>query len=264
MQKASEEPLLVYYNEITLLRRAIEGGLPGFEYLASSVTDFTTASPRNRDTFLQVYEEVIRNQNELAVVFKEFDKVLKQIIQTNTGNSPKMETIKQNMKSNYVSFLQQNLPKFKNIQNQVSHIEMNTATNVYIVLCRIAIDNQLNRDFWTKYGNSFQSTISTLRNDLFNATVKCGDNWDKHKNLIDLSICSTEKSHLNIQGNPGKEQEGTLLRKNIDVIHKVIEQINLRVKQDELQSSKSALQHLLNLLSKSYSSGLDFNSLSIK
>ncbi|KAF2077370.1 hypothetical protein CYY_001298 [Polysphondylium violaceum] len=257
LDQAKQEPIFLLYTEITLVKKAIIGCLPNFEYLATSITDFTKANAKNKETFMQVYNEVIKLQEDLAILFKEFDKYLKLIINT-LCTTTKSNMIKSNMKSVYVTFLQQNLPKFKNIQNQVMHLEMNTATNIYIVLCRIAIDNQLNREFWYKYGKEFQDTISIVRKELFGATLKCGENFDNHKKLIDDMICSAEKSHLNIQGTPSKELEGTLLRKNIDVLVKVNDQINLRVKPDELIQSKQSLYRLLTILSKYYQEGLKF------
>lgn len=257
LEQSKQEPLYLIYNEISLLKKAINGCLPNFEYLSTSITDFTKANAKNKETFLIVYNDVIKHQEDLAVLFKEFDKCLKQIINTQC-TTIKSNTIKSNMKTIYVMFLQQNLPKFKNLQNQVMHLEMNTATNIYIVLCRIAIDNQLNREFWFRYGKEFQDTIAIVRKDLFAATLKCGENFDNHKKVIDDMICSSEKSHLNIQGNPSKELEGTLLRKNIDVLVKVNDQINLRVKPDELLQSKQSLHRLLTLLTKFYKEGLTF------
>ncbi|KAN0028736.1 hypothetical protein ACTFIV_010589 [Dictyostelium citrinum] len=257
-EKALQDPIYLVFNEITLVRKSISGCLPNFEYLAESITNFNNASAKNRETFLQVYNEVITLQNDLSVLFKDFDKHLK-LISSCPAATQKQDKIKQNMKSTYVSFLQQNLPKFKTIQNQLLHLEMNTCTNTYIYLSRISLDNRLNREFWQKYGNAFQDTMGVVRQDLFNATIKCGENWDKHKCLIDDLIVSEEKSHLNLLVPPNKEIESTLLRKNIEFLTKVLDQINVRVKPDELKNSKISIQQLRDNLSIVHKQGLVFN-----
>ncbi|GAM22218.1 hypothetical protein SAMD00019534_053930, partial [Acytostelium subglobosum LB1] len=255
--KAKDEPLFVIYIEITLLKRAIHSGMPGFEYLASSISDFTTASPKNRETFLQVYDEVMRNQVELATLFKDFDRLVKAIANLQT-TSNSQEIVKANMKHVYVNFLQQYLPKFKTIQSQVQHVEMNTATNMYMVLCRNVLDNQLNAEFWDKYGGMFQNAVRVCRNDLFNAAIKCGEDWEKHKSLIDTSICQTNKSYLSLDGHPSKELEGTLVRKNAGTIKKILDQVSLRVTPEDLVQSRKVLQELYLTLSREYERGLVF------
>ncbi|EFA82697.1 hypothetical protein PPL_04392 [Heterostelium album PN500] len=204
LQQARDDPLYQTYCEITLVKKAIHAGMPSFEYLASSVTDFTRASSKNKETFII------------------------------------------------------NLPKFKTIQNQILHLEMNTATNIYTVLCRNAIDNQLNREFWDKYQVPFQNAIRICRSDLFNATVRCGEDWEKHKNLVDKSICQTDSSFLGLADHPSKEFEATLIRKNAELIKKMMEQITMRVKPDELVQSKAVLNELHQLLTNAYNKGLQF------
>lgn len=135
---------------------------------------------------------------------------------------------------------------------------MNTCTNTYIFLSRISLDNRLNREFWQKYGNAFQNTISIVKQDLFNATIKCGENWDKQKSIIDDLIVSEEKSDLNLFVPPNKEIESTLLRKNIEFLSKILDQINVRVKPDELINSKDSIKQLRDNLSIVHKQGLVF------
>ncbi|EAL66908.1 hypothetical protein DDB_G0281223 [Dictyostelium discoideum AX4] len=258
-EKALQDPIYLIFNEITLVRKSISGCLPNFEYLAESITNFNNASAKNRETFLQVYNEVITLQNDLSVLFKDFDKNLKLISSCGGPSITKnQDKVKLNMKSTYISFLQQNLPKFKTIQNQLLHLEMNTCTNTYIFLSRISLDNRLNREFWQKYGNAFQNTISIVKQDLFNATIKCGENWDKQKSIIDDLIVSEEKSDLNLFVPPNKEIESTLLRKNIEFLSKILDQINVRVKPDELINSKDSIKQLRDNLSIVHKQGLVF------
>ncbi|EGG19844.1 hypothetical protein DFA_06946 [Cavenderia fasciculata] len=258
-QSKESNPLYLIYNEQTLLRKAIVASIPNFEYLASSIVDFTRSSPKNRETFLQVYNEVLNIQNELSVLFKEFDKQLKLLISLNSNQlGSKQESVRSNMKHVYVFFLQQHLPKFKTIQNQILHLEMNVATNIYTILCGITLDNKLHKEFWNQFQNQFQDTISVCRRDLFNATVKCGENWETHKGLVDDTICGNEKSFLLLSNHPSKEFLGSLVRKNLDVIKHTIDQINLRVKPDDLVSSKQSLQQLYNHLEIVYKKSLQF------
>ncbi|EGC37126.1 hypothetical protein DICPUDRAFT_77225 [Dictyostelium purpureum] len=254
-EKSVNEPILQLYNEITLVKRSILGSLPSFEYLASSVTDFKLASKNNRDTFSQVYNEVIILQNDLAVLFKDFDKHLKAVMLLPT-TSHYQDTIKKNMKSLYYTFLQQNLPKFKNIQTDLLHIELNTIRNTYIYLARSGLDNRMQPEFWYKYGKAYQDTMALVRKDLQISCTKCKEDYDKVKNLIDEMIVNEEKSNLNIRGNPKHEEEGTLIRKNKEFLKNIYDQVNIRVKPEELENSKRAILTLFKILDEDYNNGL--------
>ncbi|KYQ92947.1 hypothetical protein DLAC_05546 [Tieghemostelium lacteum] len=257
--KASlSDPLLVLFQKITDIKDLIQSRIPNFEYLGSTITDFNKVNAKNKEAFILVYGEVVKFQNELQQLFMEFDKHFKLIQAVPVVKGSSQEKVHGNMKHVYVTFLQQHLPKFNNLKEQIQHLELNTITNIYIILCRVSMDNQLHREFWSKYQVEFQTAIKSIRTELFNSTLKCGENWDKHKSFIDEMICATEKSHLNIDGHPSKEFEGTLLRKNKEIIQKIQEQVHMRTKPDELPQSKQSLQQLAGYLNSSYQSSMIF------
>lgn len=248
------------YDQMRACQITIDSMMPKYEYLVFSICDTSNSSSNNASTFQQIYEHVMQMQIDIGNIFHKYESLLRDFSALPTP-TPTSEKLKVNTKIGFLEFLQTQLPKFKGLQKQVLKIELNTATNVYFVLARAAIDSRGNSAFWSKYGKPFGDTIHIVKADMQRAALQAGENWEKHKSTAEDLVCSwepKEKGHsiLGLGVPASQEFEGTLLRKNIEALRGALKQMENKVGANSLRATKEATTNLVQMMQNSYNQQL--------
>eukprot|EP00026_Physarum_polycephalum_P008786 Phypoly_transcript_08887.p1 GENE.Phypoly_transcript_08887~~Phypoly_transcript_08887.p1 ORF type:complete len:468 (+),score=54.14 Phypoly_transcript_08887:189-1406(+) len=261
VKKSQAQDIPTIYTQMQSTKTNLLKILPNYEYLAMSIVDPQASSASNADTFFKVYEDVIQLQQQVLTLFHQFEKDLKILTNVNS-HSKSNTTVKNNVKMCALEFLQTEFPKFKGLHKKILQIESSTATNMYFVLARAAIDNKSNTNFWAKFGKYYVEIVQIAKNDMQKAVLAAGDNWEAHKkNAEDLIVTwepANKKSNsiLNLLQPPDKAFEGTLIRKNIGVLRGALSQMEHKIGSNSLILTKTAVTNLIGILNTSYSQSL--------
>jgi len=220
-EEAESNPIHKLYNQLQFYKNRVERLFPKYEYLAASICDQTFSSTGNplNDTS-KIFEDVVTLERQLIPIFNDLKEGLKRLslLQTTTE---KQEVLKNNLRVSILAFFEGKLPAFNLSRHTIKQVELDVMCKAYRLVRKIWALIGSDNDVLSRYGKLIQNAAKHIRNEIQQATLESGANWEEWKAKLDQKL-DDEKRKQGIF-------ETIVLRRVIDTVRQGLKLLDMRV-----------------------------------
>jgi hypothetical protein len=278
----AKHPLRIIYEKLIAVKRRISGIFPHYEHVVSSIAFENSstgsaavfdpfANPKtvgfsfslfsgsssgagggDDDAFIKTYTTGLEIQSEMDALLARYTKLLKILSDFQSRNEKDMK-LRDIIKTACTFHVQEIIPKFRSLKSAMALVQVNKATQLYLVIYQLTWEDRQNSRFWSQHGAALLDALQEIRSELQKIVVGTGQDWTEYKKKVEDFLVDWEKhNQALLRVSAADQTEGTLIRKTLSITRKAVKQIDRSVGGDRLPATRAALEKLATVFDQSY------------